>query len=291
MNHCFNIKIAEECGILESIVFEHIYFWTEKNQEKELNYHDGCYWMQESIRRMAELYPYATERQIKLAINNLKEKGLIMTGNYSRNAWDRTLYYAISEHGYALRQEEQQAENSIVQECQMDQTKMSNRLDENVPSNKSIDKSIESGVENSSLESKEQMFVKEEKEEQQTVVLKLPLLSGSSYLIKDKDIKSWEKLYPAVDVLQELHNMLGWFSARPDKIKPLKDINWFVCGWLQRRQNDLAYIGRSISAPKFSSQTVKNKFFNFEQREYTQDQLDDYERILLKKSAACCAVS
>lgn len=121
MQHSFDIDIAKEYGILEAILLNNLWYWIEKNRANETNLFDGEYWTYNSTRAFNELFPYVSERQIKTALKNLREKEIIKVGNYNVVAYDRTLWYAFTEKG-----------KSIVQKCPMDCAKMSNGSVENV---------------------------------------------------------------------------------------------------------------------------------------------------------------
>lgn len=104
MQHHFNIKIAEQYGILEAVLLENLKFWIAKNIANGVNYYDGDYWTYNSIKAFQTLFPYASEKQIRSALNNLKEEGIIKTGNYNKSAYDRTLWYAITDKGKTILQ-------------------------------------------------------------------------------------------------------------------------------------------------------------------------------------------
>jgi hypothetical protein len=121
MQHSFDIDIAKEYGVLEAILLNNIHFWIEKNKANEVNYFDGDYWTFNSTRAYAELFPYASQRQVKNALKNLREAGILKVGNYNKLTYDRTLWYALTEKG-----------KCIVQKCPMDCAEMSNGLCDNV---------------------------------------------------------------------------------------------------------------------------------------------------------------
>lgn len=128
MEHSFDIDIAKIYGIPSAILLKNLYFWIEKNRANEKNYYDGHYWTYNSKKAFAELFPYMTARQIDYALQKLIDDGLIITGNYNKVAYDRTLWYAITKKGYC-----------ILQNCEMDITKTHNANNENVqpiPNNK-----------------------------------------------------------------------------------------------------------------------------------------------------------
>lgn len=128
MEHSFDIEIAKEYGIQPAILLKNIYFWISKNKANETNYFDGNYWTYNSKKAFAELFPYMNARQIDYALKKLIEDGLIITGNYNKLAYDRTLWYAITKKGY-----------SILQNCKMEETKLlngSNNNEQPIPDNK-----------------------------------------------------------------------------------------------------------------------------------------------------------
>ena len=121
MEHSFDIDIAKRYGIQPAILLKNIYFWIEKNRANDKNFYDGYYWTYNSKKAFAELFPYMTARQIEYALQKLIEDDLIITGNYNKVAYDRTLWYAITKKGY-----------SILQNCEMEETKKGNAIPENV---------------------------------------------------------------------------------------------------------------------------------------------------------------
>jgi hypothetical protein len=68
-------------------------------------------------------------------------------------------------------------------------------------------------------------------------VISLPLNDGEMFPIFDESVTKWEALYPAVDVRQELREMLGWLDSHPQKRKTKRGINAFITGWLGREQD------------------------------------------------------
>ena len=127
MEHHFNIKIAERYGIEEAILLSNFEYWITKNKANNQNFFDGYYWTYNSKKALTLLFPYMTDRKIDYAINNLINQGLIIKGNYNKNDFDRTLWYAITKKGY-----------SILQNCEMDSTKLCNgvnKIVEPIPNN------------------------------------------------------------------------------------------------------------------------------------------------------------
>lgn len=109
MQHNFDVEIAKQFGILEAILLEHIYFWIEKNKANDKHYYNNEYWTYNSRKAFSEIFPYATERQIRTALEKLEKNEMIKTGNFNKVGFDKTLWYAITAKGY-----------SKLQKCQID---------------------------------------------------------------------------------------------------------------------------------------------------------------------------
>lgn len=128
MQHSFDIEIAKKYGIEEAILLNNFEFWISKNKANNQNFYDGYYWTYNTSKALSELFPYMNNRQINYAIDNLIKEGLLIKGNYNKVGFDRTLWYTITEKGY-----------SILQNCQMEDTKLSNannKIVEPIPNNK-----------------------------------------------------------------------------------------------------------------------------------------------------------
>ena len=97
MNHSFNVEIAKKYGVDGAIMIENLYFWIQKNKVNNKNFHDGRYWTYNSMKAFTELFPYWTEKQIRRILENLKKDGAIITGNYNKIPYDRTLWYALDD--------------------------------------------------------------------------------------------------------------------------------------------------------------------------------------------------
>jgi len=69
------------------------------------------------------------------------------------------------------------------------------------------------------------------------VFITLQLNDKTEFIICDRDLVKWGKLYPAVDVEQELRNMVGWIDANPTRRKTKTGIKKFVNSWLSKEQD------------------------------------------------------
>lgn len=77
----------------------------------------------------------------------------------------------------------------------------------------------------------------------------LPLNDGTIYQVTRDQVVRWSGLYPAVDVMQELRNMIGWCEANPTKLKTRRGIMRFINSWLAGEQNKGGRTPRAPAAP------------------------------------------
>lgn len=120
MDHSFNIDVAKKIGIAPAVILNNLYWWIEKNKANEKHFHDGYYWTYNSRKAYVTQFPYLTERQIEYALKKLIDEEYIITGNYNKASFDRTLWYAITKKGYC-----------ILQNCEMEKTNFVNAINEN----------------------------------------------------------------------------------------------------------------------------------------------------------------
>lgn len=72
---------------------------------------------------------------------------------------------------------------------------------------------------------------------QEPVAILLPLNTGASHPVTIAFAAQMKKLYPAVDVDQELRAMCGWLIGNPTKRKTPRGIGRFITSWLSRCQD------------------------------------------------------
>ena len=95
MEHSFDIDIAVKVGVNAAILYNNILHWVKKNAANGENFHDGRYWTYNSKKAFSELFPYMSDKQVRSALEKLKDEGYILTGNYNSNTYDRTLWYTV----------------------------------------------------------------------------------------------------------------------------------------------------------------------------------------------------
>ncbi len=121
MQHYFDIEIAQIYGVNAAIILQNLGHWIKRNEANDVNFFDGYYWTFNSRRAYRELFPYMSERQIDTAFRKLIDDGLVITGNYNAQKYDRTLWYALTQKG-----------KCILHFDGMEALKMSNGIDQNV---------------------------------------------------------------------------------------------------------------------------------------------------------------
>lgn len=128
MEHSFNVYVAKQYGIQCAVLLNNLYYWIEKNKANNKHFHNDMYWTYNSKKAFTELFPYMTERQIDYALKKLVDEGIIITDNFNQDGRDRTLWYSITNKGYAM-----------LQNCEMQFTNLLNANDkivEPLPNNK-----------------------------------------------------------------------------------------------------------------------------------------------------------
>jgi len=97
MNHSFDVEMAKTFGVDEAVIIENFRFWIAKNKANGRHFYDGRWWTYNSSKALAELFPYWSPKQIERIISKLKTAGVLLTGHYSQNAYDRTNWYTVLE--------------------------------------------------------------------------------------------------------------------------------------------------------------------------------------------------
>ena len=102
MQHHFDIYLAEKYGILEAVLLDNFCFWTVKNAANEVHIHEGRVWTYNSVKAFCEMFPYASQKQIRSALAHLENEGLIVAGNFNESAYDRTKWYALTDDALSI---------------------------------------------------------------------------------------------------------------------------------------------------------------------------------------------
>ena len=90
-------------------------------------------------------------------------------------------------------------------------------------------------------------------EPQASPVLTIPLNDGSEYPITEEFYQEMQKLYPAVDVMQEFREMRAWSIANPDRKKTKRGVKAFINRWLSSEQDDATSKKRSPQKKQYTT--------------------------------------
>lgn len=101
MEYGFNILIAQKLGVNEAIIIRNFQHWIAKNKANEKNFCDGRYWTYNSIGAFCKIFPFWSRDQIRYTLKKLTEKGILVSGNYNKNPYDKTLWYSLNEEKLA----------------------------------------------------------------------------------------------------------------------------------------------------------------------------------------------
>ncbi len=98
------------------------------------------------------------------------------------------------------------------------------------------------------------------------VLFEIPLKGKSSiHGVTQSELFEYRELYPAVDVAQQIRNMIGWCKANPTRQKTSQGIKRFIHAWLSREQDRgrVAPASQATSAPD-EAQKLKAKIRQLE---------------------------
>ena len=120
-------KLATAIGLNEAIVVQQVRYWTEKFEDLKSNkhYHDGYWWVWNSVHDWRTNFPFWSERTIKRTLKAMREpiaksekhigrEPLLVVGNYNSKGYDRTLWYRVDWEAlerYIDRYEETKSDN------------------------------------------------------------------------------------------------------------------------------------------------------------------------------------
>lgn len=84
-------KLAEAIGLNEAIVLQQIHYWLNKSNK----YIDGRKWVYNTYEGWQKQFSFWSLSTVKRVLNNLRKQGLLLTGNYNKAGFDKTVWYTI----------------------------------------------------------------------------------------------------------------------------------------------------------------------------------------------------
>ena len=104
----------------------------------------------------------------------------------------------------------------------------------------------------------------------------LPLNDNTLYEVPQKNIDTWIKAYPAVDVKHELNKIYAWLESNPTRRKTKLGLNRFINTWLSKEHDqggNKQQYSNTCDVARQQGQN-KNSFNNFQNNDYDMDVLE-----------------
>lgn len=76
----------------EAAILQQIHYWTQKN----MNVVDGYSWVYNSMDEWQKQFPWLSKRSLDRKFKKLKDKNLLIIGNYNKKKFDKTNWYRIN---------------------------------------------------------------------------------------------------------------------------------------------------------------------------------------------------
>ncbi|MGG4042097.1 DnaD domain-containing protein [Bacillus smithii] len=84
-------SLAEKVGLNEAIILQQLHYWLQASN----HYIDGRKWIYNTYEDWGKQFPFWSDRTIRRTITKLKNKGIILTGNFNKLKIDKTTWYSI----------------------------------------------------------------------------------------------------------------------------------------------------------------------------------------------------
>jgi hypothetical protein len=83
-----------------AIWLQDLAFWTEHHLSNNKNIFNGLCWSYSTIESIGDRFPYLSKSQRETMLNNSIKEGLVTKGNFNKNSYDRTTWYALTPKAY-----------------------------------------------------------------------------------------------------------------------------------------------------------------------------------------------
>lgn len=116
MHYWFDPDIARKYSVDEAIILAHLEFWIFTNRANGRNFHDRRTWTYNSLRGLAEIWPFWSMSHIWRTLDKLVQRQVLVKGNYNKiRGYDRTTWYAFKDEELWFKSRE-----SILQKRKME---------------------------------------------------------------------------------------------------------------------------------------------------------------------------
>lgn len=94
-HHSFDIHLASKYGIECALLIHHFQHWIGVNRRNKRNLHEGRCWTYQTREEISSYFPYWSTETVRYLCQKLVQLKILMTGNFNRTKYDRTLWYAF----------------------------------------------------------------------------------------------------------------------------------------------------------------------------------------------------
>ena len=103
----FSEGVASRYGIREAVIAQYIWNTGENyHEDANVTYKDSRLWVRASTTAIACEHPYFSKHQIKDALMHLCKEHFLIKRELNDSRFDRTNWYAFSDHGAELMEGE-----------------------------------------------------------------------------------------------------------------------------------------------------------------------------------------
>ncbi|MBU5486442.1 DnaD domain protein [Clostridium sp. MSJ-11] len=289
--------LAVKIGLNESIILQQIHYWLEINRKAKINNYDEHVWTFNTIEKWQEQFPFWSERTIKRILKSLKEQDLIITGNYNKKAYDRTLWYTINYKKVEQLENEEPSNADEISSGQNGTMDSDNVAQSTSGQNGTMDSdNMERPIPETSSETSPKTTTEINLEEEETIIKKYKNAKGKVLTKSEKDkLKQLLNTYSKDLILKAIDEMV----LRAEKIN-LKYIQSTLEDWNSKGLLNLDQVKEYLAKFEVKKAKVKDNrekamdrasegyvpskkastFTDYNQREYSTEQLAEIERKL-----------
>ena len=92
-----NPVAAEVLGVNEAIIVQQIHYWLNINEKAKINFHKGKYWTYNTYENWQKTnFRFLSVSTLKRIFKKLVTKGILITDNFNKAKYDRTLWVTIN---------------------------------------------------------------------------------------------------------------------------------------------------------------------------------------------------
>lgn len=111
-SHSFDTGIAAAISLEAAIIYNHIAYWIRQNAARGINFYDGRTWTYETSDYIFSFLPYLSKDRIVRALRDLVDHGVLLKGNYNKNKFDKTAWYALNDQFEKTKNDDSTLQNS-----------------------------------------------------------------------------------------------------------------------------------------------------------------------------------